>query len=129
MAVSVWRLLKSKCLFLPRNYTLVYGITLQEHCAWNSSKNTNNLRSTFQNIFFIFALMIALKTDEKCFLFHLQSSFLSQDIWTFILSFWACRKNGLIRKIRLISKLITSQPGEKRIAIHKLLNISRIKGN
>ena len=29
---------------------------------------------------FLFALMMALKNDEKCFLSHLQSSFRSQDI-------------------------------------------------
>ena len=29
----------------------------------------------------------------------------------FFLTFWSGRKNGLIRKIRLISKLMTSQPG------------------
>ena len=28
----------------------------------------------------------------------------------FIFTFWSCRKNGLIRKIRLISKFMTSQP-------------------
>ena len=47
----------------------------------------------------------------------------------FVLTFWACRKNGLIRKIKLISKFMTSQPGKQRIKTHILLNISRIKGN
>ena len=28
-----------------------------------------------------------------------------------VLTFWSCRRNGLIRKIRFISKFITSQPG------------------
>ena len=45
------------------------------------------------------------------------------------MSFWSGRKNGSIRKIRLISKSITSQPGEETIAIHILPNISRSKGN
>ena len=44
-------------------------------------------------------------------------------------TFWSCRKNGLIRKIRLTSKLMTSQPGLKTIAIHILPNISQSKGN
>ena len=39
------------------------------------------------------------------------------------------QKNGLIRKINIISKFITSQPGKQTIAIHSLPNISRIKGN
>ena len=39
------------------------------------------------------------------------------------------QKNGLIRKIRLSSKLLTSQPDSQTIAIHGLTNISRSKGN
>ena len=51
------------------------------------------------------------RNNEKCFLFHLKSFLRSQDNWVFVLTFWACRKNGLIRKIRLISKSMTSLPG------------------
>ena len=51
------------------------------------------------------------KTDEKCFLLHLKSSLRSQDTETFVLTFWSCRRNGLIRQIRLISEFLTSQPG------------------
>ena len=40
-----------------------------------------------------------------------------------------CRKNGLIRKIRLTSKFMTSRLGLKTIAIHVLPNISQNKGN
>ena len=36
-------------------------------------------------------------------------------------------KNGLVGKIRLISKLKTSQPGKQTIPIHILPNISRSK--
>ena len=72
---------------------------------------------------------ICFKNDEKCFWFHLKSSFRSQDIYFFILTFWSCRKNGLIRKIRLISKFMTSQPGQQTITIHILPNVSRSKGN
>ena len=70
-----------------------------------------------------------LKNDEKCFLFHLKSSFRFQDILVFVTTFWSCRKNGLIRKIRLTSKFTTSQPGLQTIAIHILRNNSRSKGN
>ena len=38
-------------------------------------------------------------------------------------------KNGLIRKITLILKFMTSQPGSQTIAIHILPNISRSKDN
>ena len=39
------------------------------------------------------------------------------------------QRNGLIRKIRLVSKFITSQPGKQTIEIFILPNISRSKGN
>ena len=45
------------------------------------------------------------------------------------MTFWPRRINGLIRKIRLPSKFMTSQPGLQTIAIHILPNISRSKGN
>ena len=38
-------------------------------------------------------------------------------------------KNGLIRKIRLILKFMTSQPGLQTTTINILSNISRSKGN
>ena len=47
----------------------------------------------------------------------------------FCLDILAIRKNGLIRKIKLISNFMTSQPGKKTIAIHILPNISRSKCN
>ena len=53
----------------------------------------------------------SFKNDEKCFLYHFKSSFHSQDIQIFVLTFWSCRKKGFIRKTRLISKFMTSQPG------------------
>ena len=45
------------------------------------------------------------------------------------MTFWSCGKNGSIRKIRLISKSMTSPPGYQTIAIHILPNISRSKDN
>ena len=39
------------------------------------------------------------------------------------------KKPDLSRKIKLISKFMTSQPGKQIIAIHILPNISRRKGN
>ena len=38
-------------------------------------------------------------------------------------------ENGLIRKIRLILKFKTSQPGKQTITIHILPKIARSKGN
>ena len=45
------------------------------------------------------------------------------------MTFWSSRKNGLIRKINLTSKFMTSQPGLKTVAIHILPNISQSKDN
>ena len=69
------------------------------------------------------------RNDEKWFLFHLKSSFRPQDIQAFVTNFWSCRKNGLIRKIRLTSEFMTSQPDLQTIAIHIFPNISQSKGN
>ena len=38
-------------------------------------------------------------------------------------------KNGSVRKIRLILKFVTLQPGQQTVAIQIFLNISRSKGN
>ena len=45
------------------------------------------------------------------------------------MTFWSLRKKGLIRKLRLTAKFMTSQPGKQTIAMNILTNISRIKGN
>ena len=45
------------------------------------------------------------------------------------MTLWSCRKQGLIRKIRLISKFMTSQTGYQTTTIYILPNISRSKGN
>ena len=67
-----------------------------------------------------------LKNDQKYFWWikNLKSSFRSQDILFFVTASWSCRKNGLIRNIRLTSKFMTSQPGLQTIAIHILLNMT-----
>ena len=52
------------------------------------------------------------------------------NIFTFLS--WIFRhveKNELIRKIRLISKFMTSQPGQQAITKHIFPNISQSKGN
>ena len=66
---------------------------------------------------------------KKCFLFHLESSFHSQDFLDFFLDFLVMQKNDLIRKIKLISKFIKSQLGKQSIAVNILPNISAHKGN
>ena len=39
-----------------------------------------------------------LENDEKCFLFHLKSSFGFQDIYVFVLTFCSCRKTAWLER-------------------------------
>ena len=70
-----------------------------------------------------------LKTIKNAFYFIVKALFVLKIFQVFVTTFWSCRKNGLIRKIRLTSKFMTSQPGLQAIAIHILPNISQSKGN
>ena len=63
------------------------------------------------------------------FYFILKALFIFKIFPFFVATFWSCRENGLIRKIKLTSKFMASQPGFQTIAIHILLNISQSKGN
>ena len=45
------------------------------------------------------------------------------------MTFPSCRRNDLIRKIRLTSKFLKSQPGQQTITIYILPNISQSKGS
>ena len=85
--------------------------------------------SPFKQISFSLLQWKPFQNHEKYFSFHLKSSFRSQDIWIFVLAFWSCRRNDLIRKKSSMSKLLTSQPGWQTITVHILPNISRSKGN
>ena len=64
----------------------------------------------------------AFQDDGKCFLFHLKSSFSSEDIWVLVYTFWSDLKNSLIRNIRLISKFMTSQIEVKTTTEWNLVN-------
>ena len=66
---------------------------------------------------------------KSAFLFYVKSSFRSQDIEIFVKTFWLCRKNGLVKKITLPSKFMTSQLSLQAIVIHVLANITHSKDN
>ena len=68
------------------------------------------------------------KPFKKPVFFHMKSSFRYWDIY-FFPNFLFMQKNDLTRKLRLITKFMTSQAGQKMIAIHILPNISRSKIN
>ena len=86
------------------------------------------LDSHLPNQFFLCFNESPLKLVKNAFYFILKALFVLK-IFRFLLTFWACIPNSLIRKVRLILKFMTSQPGQQRIATHILLNISRIMDN
>ena len=55
--------------------------------------------------------------------------FLFSRYLSFCLDFLVMQQNGLIRKIRLLSNFMMSQPSEQAIVIHIMPNISRSKDN
>ena len=77
--------------------------------------------------FFICFNESPIKMMKNVFHFILKAFFRSQDIQFFVLTFWPFRKDGLIRKVRLISNFMTLQPGQQTITIQKLRNIPRSK--
>ena len=88
-------------------------------CRWNNKKLTSvkdvllkGGLSPFKKKKKIYLLQWKpFKNDKKRFLFHLKSYFCSQNfvLKMFFLTFWSCRRKGLIRKIKSISKFLTSQ--------------------
>ena len=78
---------------------------------FNTLEESFKVRLSHSKKLFYLLQLKAFKNDEKWFLFHPKSSFLSQDIELFVLTFWSCRKNCLIKKIRILSKFVTLQPG------------------
>ena len=79
-------------------------------------------------ICFIWLNETSSKLMKSAFYFILKALFVLKT-FKFLSCFFSCRKSSLIRKIRLISKFIMSQPGLQTITIHILPNISRNKGN
>ena len=65
---------------------------------------------------------------KKAFYFT-QKLFLFSRCLNFCLDFSVRQQNNLIRKTRLISKFMMSQPGQQAIVIHILPNILRHKSN
>ena len=63
---------------------------------------------------------------ENAFLFCLKSSFRSWDIEIIILTFSACRKNGFVRKVRLIWKFMTSQILLLKVWNHYYLDVIEV---
>ena len=65
---------------------------------------------------------------KNAFYFTLRALFFPK-IFKFLSQIFGHVEEGLITKIRLVSKFMTSQPWKQTITIHILPNMSRSKGN
>ena len=65
---------------------------------------------------------------QNAFYFMSKALFVPK-IFTFFSDFLVIQKDGFIRKVRLISKFMTSHTGQQIITINILPNILRSKGN
>ena len=74
----------------------------------NKDNRKTSKLGTFQKKFFICFNNSPSKMMKNAFYFILKVLFVLK---IFVLTFWACKANGLIRKIRLISKFMMSQHG------------------
>ena len=86
------------------------------------------MSSSFSGFRKFLATESPLKIKKNAFYFTLKALFVLK-ILKFLSWLLVLQKNGLIRKMRLTSKFMTSQPWKQRIAIHILPNISRSEGN
>ena len=73
----------------------------------------------------IFGNWKPFQNDKNCFLFHLKSSFCSQDIWIFVVTFWSRSKTAWLEdKVNFNIYNVTAW-----LTNTILPNISRSKGN
>ena len=87
------------------------------------------LDSHFPKRVVIFFIENPLKLMGNAFYFILKALLILEIFQFFVTTSWSCRENDLIRKVKLTSKFMASQPGLQTIAIHMLVNISQSKGN
>ena len=85
---SIWSLKNGELLFVTEHIGLVNVRYKYFKVGLSSSKK--NLVICFNES--------PLNMVKNAFLFHLKSSFRFEGIYVFIMSFWSCRKSGLIRK-------------------------------
>ena len=81
--------------------------TTADQMICNKNKSVSHLKSET-----IFGNWKPFKNNEKCLLFHLKIAFFPRYL-NFCLDFLVMKKNGLIKKIRLVSKFMTSQHGNR----------------
>ena len=97
--------------YLIRKFLVISCIVKAEKRFNLSKKNFWSRTLTFQKNCFTCCSESLFIMMKNTFLFHLKSSFGSEGMQFFVLTFWSYGKNGFIRNIRLVSKFMTSQPG------------------
>ena len=108
------------------NYALhLESVKIHKNCLYWSVFGTDVNRDVVFNCFLLpiveippFKKIISFNDSPskmmKTALYFVLKALFILNILNIFLTFWTCRQNGLIRKIRLISKFLTSQPGSKK---------------
>ena len=111
------------------------SITISLESFWTSVCQNIHIRVyesrflTFQKSLFLLSNESSLKTMKNAFYFLLKIVFVLKIFKFLIFTFLVKWENGLMRKLRLISKFMTLLSGKQAIVIHVLSNIPRCKGN
>ena len=115
-------------IWLISSYCLKLKETVKDIKDESSKDRTSSEQELQKSGYAFFARKVTSLLNFKIKRFHLKGSFRSQEI-NFFLDFLAMYKSNLIRKIRLFSKFMMSEPGQQKIAMSIFTNISRNKGN
>ena len=112
----------------PTLYYYISGIFLNVCLSEHSYKGVRKSVSHFPKEFLL-SNESSLKTIKNAFYFLLKIVFVLKIFKFLISTFLVKWENGLMRKLRLISKFMTLLSGKQAIVIHVLSNIPRCKGN
>ena len=89
-----------------------------------------NRNSTFQEFSFLACFNeTLLKMMKNAFPFTLKALFFLKIFKFFVLTYWLCRKNCFIRKIKFLSKFVASQPVTSICNTHVAQFPMKYKGN
>ena len=111
--------------FSPTLNTMSHQIELNLRCRFSKSIfsfGEHTLKGALLGLRQFLATERSLKMMGDAFYFTLK-------VLAFCTNFLVMQKSSLIRKIKLISKFMMSQPGQQTIAIHILPKYFKSKGN
>ena len=108
--LSVFKLFFSSAFSLIQQTIACSKSTVEMRKCWGNVYQISNIKWPLSNkshlkahpqVWVIFWQLKGLSNDEKCFLFHLQSSFRSWDILVFVLMFLSCGKKALQESLKM----------------------------